>query len=59
MGMFASDSLQLEDVARACEAEGRFEFLVVGLPLRLPGGTGSPAGGAAGADAEDDVGPAV
>jgi kynurenine formamidase len=42
MGMFASDSLQLEDVARACEAEGRFEFLVVGLPLQLPGGTGSP-----------------
>ena len=26
----------------ACEAEGRFEFMVVGLPLRLPGGTGSP-----------------
>jgi kynurenine formamidase len=42
MGMFVSDSLQLEDVARACEEEGRFEFLVVGLPLRLPGGTGSP-----------------
>ncbi len=42
MGMFASDSLQLEEVARACEEEGRFEFMVVGLPLRLPGGTGSP-----------------
>ena len=42
MGMFVSDSLQLEDVARACEEEGRFEFMVVGLPLRLPGGTGSP-----------------
>ena len=42
MGMFASDSLQLEDVARACEEEGRFDFMVVGLPLRLPGGTGSP-----------------
>jgi len=40
--MFASDSLQLEDVAQLCEEEGRFEFLVVGLPLRLPGGTGSP-----------------
>jgi kynurenine formamidase len=26
----------------ACEEEGRFEFMVVGLPLRLPGGTGSP-----------------
>jgi kynurenine formamidase len=42
MGMLASDSLQLEDVARACEEEGRWEFMVVGLPLRLPGGTGSP-----------------
>ena len=42
MGMLCSDSLQFEDLARACEEEGRFEFLVVGLPLRLPGGTGSP-----------------
>jgi kynurenine formamidase len=42
MGMLCSDSLQFEDLARACEEEGRFEVLVVGLPLRLPGGTGSP-----------------
>jgi kynurenine formamidase len=42
MGMLASDSLQFEDLARACTDEGRFEFMVVGLPLRLPGGTGSP-----------------
>ncbi len=42
MGMLASDSLQLEELAAACEAERRFEFMVVGLPLRLPGGTGSP-----------------
>jgi kynurenine formamidase len=42
MGMLCSDSLQFEDLAAACEEEGRFEFLVVGLPLRLPGGTGSP-----------------
>jgi len=42
MGMFVSDSLQLEDLAQACAEEGRFEFMVVGLPLRLPGGTGSP-----------------
>jgi kynurenine formamidase len=42
MGMLAADSLQLEDLAAACEEEGRFEFMVVGLPLRLPGGTGSP-----------------
>ena len=42
MGMLAADSLQLEDVARACEEEGQFAFMVVGLPLWLPGGTGSP-----------------
>ena len=42
MGMLASDSLQFEELALACEEEGRFEFMVVGLPLRLPGGTGSP-----------------
>jgi kynurenine formamidase len=42
MGMLVSDSLQFEDLAAACQAEGRDEFMVVGLPLRLPGGTGSP-----------------
>jgi kynurenine formamidase len=42
MGMLTADSLQFEDLARVCEEEGRFEFMVVGLPLRLPGGTGSP-----------------
>jgi kynurenine formamidase len=42
MGMLVSDSLQFEDLATACEAEGRQEFMVVGLPLRLPGATGSP-----------------
>lgn len=42
MGMLVSDSLQFEDLVDACEAEGRYEFMVVGLPLRLPGGTGSP-----------------
>jgi kynurenine formamidase len=42
MGMLASDSLQLEDLAQACVEENRWEFMVIGLPLRLPGGTGSP-----------------
>ena len=42
MGMVASDSLNLEDLARACEEEKRWEFMVVAEPLRLPGGTGSP-----------------
>jgi kynurenine formamidase len=42
MGMVVSDSLQLEDVAKACEEEGRWEFLVMCSPLRIQGGTGSP-----------------
>jgi kynurenine formamidase len=42
MGMLVSDSLQFEELAPACEEQGRWEFMVVGLPLRLPGGTGSP-----------------
>jgi kynurenine formamidase len=42
MGMLVSDSLQLEELANACEEERRWEFMVVGLPLRLPGATGSP-----------------
>jgi kynurenine formamidase len=42
MGMLAADSLNLEDLAEACEAEQRWEFLVVIAPLRVPGATGSP-----------------
>jgi kynurenine formamidase len=42
MGMLVSDSLQFEDLVAACEEEDRYEFMVVGLPLRLQGGTGSP-----------------
>jgi kynurenine formamidase len=42
MGMLVSDSLQFEELVEACEQEDRFEFMVVGLPLRLPGATGSP-----------------
>ena len=42
MGMAVSDSLQFEELVEACEAEKRYEFMVVGLPLRLPGATGSP-----------------
>ncbi|HLI13030.1 MAG TPA: cyclase family protein [Alphaproteobacteria bacterium] len=42
MGMLVSDSLQFEELVVACEEEGRYEFMVVGLPLRLPGATGSP-----------------
>lgn len=41
MGLACGDSLQLEELSRACEEEGRWEFMVVVAPLRLPGGTGS------------------
>lgn len=42
MGMLASDSLNLEDIADACAAEQRWEFLVAAAPLRIPRATGSP-----------------
>jgi len=42
MGMVCADSLQLDELAAACEEEKRFEFMVAVGPLRLPKGTGSP-----------------
>jgi kynurenine formamidase len=42
MGMLCADSLQFEDLAPICEAENRYEFMVVIAALRLPKGTGSP-----------------
>ena len=42
MGLHLLDYLQFEDLAQACEAAGRWSFLSVTAPLRLPGGTGSP-----------------
>jgi hypothetical protein len=42
MGMLCADSLQFEELAQVCAEEGRWEFLVVLSPLRLPRATGSP-----------------
>jgi kynurenine formamidase len=42
MGVHLLDYLQLEGIRAACEQTGRWEFLFVGAPLRIPGGTGSP-----------------
>jgi kynurenine formamidase len=42
MGLHFLDSLQFEDLAPACEAENRWEFMTVIAPLRLARGTGSP-----------------
>ncbi|MBV9359694.1 MAG: cyclase family protein [Chloroflexi bacterium] len=41
MGLHFMDSLNFEDLALACEAEQRWEFLCVIAPLRLGGGTGT------------------
>ena len=41
MGMACADSLQFEELIKVCEEEGRWDFMVLAAPLRLPGGTGS------------------
>jgi kynurenine formamidase len=43
MGVLLLDYLQFEDLREACESAGRWEFLCVTAPLRIVGGTGSPA----------------
>jgi kynurenine formamidase len=42
LGVHLLDYLQFEDLARRCEEEGRWEFMFVAAPLRVPDGTGSP-----------------
>ena len=42
IGVHLLDYLQLEDLLAACERAGRWEFLFVAAPLRIPRGTGSP-----------------
>ena len=42
LGLYLLDYLQFDDLVPACEAAGRWSFLCVIAPLRLPGGTGSP-----------------
>jgi kynurenine formamidase len=42
MGLHLLDYLQLDPLAATCERLGRWEFLCVVAPLRIPGGTGSP-----------------
>jgi kynurenine formamidase len=42
LGMPILDNLDLDEVAEAAIERNRFEFLFVGAPLRVPGGTGSP-----------------
>ncbi|MFD9334406.1 cyclase family protein [Streptomyces sp. NPDC060028] len=42
MGLHLLDYLQFEDLVAVCEEEGRWSFLCVIAPLRLPEATGSP-----------------
>jgi kynurenine formamidase len=42
LGVYLMDYLQFADLAPLCEREGRWSFLCVIAPLRLPTGTGSP-----------------
>jgi kynurenine formamidase len=42
MGMYMLDYLQFDELVPLCEEAGRWSFLCVIAPLRLPGGTGSP-----------------
>jgi hypothetical protein len=42
MGLHLLDYLQFEALRSACEAAGRWSFLAVIAPLRLPRATGSP-----------------
>ena len=42
LGMHLLDYLQLDELAGVCERAGKWSFLCVVAPLRLPTGTGSP-----------------
>jgi kynurenine formamidase len=43
LGIHLAELWDLEELARACSARGRFEFLIASIPLNLPRGCGSPA----------------
>ena len=42
LGLWILDNAWLDDLAEACQARGRWEFLINILPLRIPNATGSP-----------------
>jgi kynurenine formamidase len=43
LGMPLGEMFDLDALATACRAEGRYEFFFAAAPLNLPGGAGSPA----------------
>jgi len=42
-GMPLGELWDVEELARACAQDGSYEFMLVAIPLNLPGGVGSPA----------------
>jgi len=42
MGLWLIDNANLEELAKACSARKRWEFMLTIAPLRLQGVTGSP-----------------
>lgn len=42
MGLLVGEIWDLDPLAQACAADGRYEFLFVGPPLVIPGAVGSP-----------------
>lgn len=43
LGMFLGECWKLDELAEACAADGKYEFLLSAKPLNLIGGVGSPA----------------
>jgi kynurenine formamidase len=43
LGLFLGECWKLDELAEACAADGRYEFLLTAKPLNLIGGVGSPA----------------
>jgi kynurenine formamidase len=43
LGMALGELWALDELATACAADGRYEFLLIAKPLNIPGGVGSPA----------------
>jgi kynurenine formamidase len=42
LGLFLGELWRLDDLAAACAADGRYEFLLTAKPLAVTGGVGSP-----------------
>ncbi len=42
LGVYIGEIWWLEDLARACAEDGRYEFFLAAQPLRIPGAVGSP-----------------